>query len=125
MSLVTAVAGLPLTFPDKPGDCGVIRLHRAGGPTPDPAQFVAAAAELAGPDTQLLLAHEVLSTSTSCGDVDMKLSWVSSGMNPTKIQIRLVFICPDSPRDGAASVEHMYMCMRTLCSRPQRPDHQQ
>lgn len=34
-------------------------LCAAGGPTPDPAQFVAAAAELAAPDTQLLMAHEV------------------------------------------------------------------
>lgn len=32
-----------------------------GGPTPDPAQFVATAAELAAPHTQLLMAHEVRS----------------------------------------------------------------
>ena len=31
----------------------------AGGPTPDPMQFAATAAELAAPHTQLLVAHEV------------------------------------------------------------------
>ena len=31
----------------------------SGGETPNPEQFVAAAAELASPHTQLLMAHEV------------------------------------------------------------------
>lgn len=34
---------------------------RAGGATPDPAKFAATAAELAGPNTVVLVAHEVRS----------------------------------------------------------------
>lgn len=34
---------------------------RTGGATPDPANFAATAAELAGPNTVLLVAHEVRS----------------------------------------------------------------
>ena len=34
-------------------------MNIAGGATPDPAKFAATAAEMAGPDTVLLVAHEV------------------------------------------------------------------
>lgn len=41
------------------GQCSPDPAPVAGGPTPDPEHFVATAAELVGPETQLLMAHEV------------------------------------------------------------------